>query len=138
MSSFRASFCDPFKPDIVELGTIAEADIIPTFEKIPWQEYLTKMGEVSDKEIFFSPSLEVENRQTRHGLSISAVGDANGYEFIVFYKRPKMVKVFFGLKQKMDNNYLSDRDGMSAADASDCLRALIAGDTAYLEATIGQ
>ena len=31
----RASFCDPFKPDIIEIGSIEKKRIMETFDKIP-------------------------------------------------------------------------------------------------------
>ena len=32
--NFRASFCDPLKPDIIELGSIYKDNIIDKFESI--------------------------------------------------------------------------------------------------------
>src|SRR5690349_14320566 len=90
--NFRASFCDPFKPDIIELGDIQKEKIIDKFEDTPWYDFLRKMTTTKQEEVFYSPSLEVENKDTKHGLTISAVGDPNKYEFYIFYKRPKKVK----------------------------------------------
>lgn len=41
---FKLSFCDPFKPDIVELGDIHAEKIIESFEKINWADYLKENG----------------------------------------------------------------------------------------------
>ena len=123
--NFRASFCDPFKPDIIELGAIQKEKIIDKFNDIAWTDLLRKMGTAKQEEIFYSPSLEIENIDTKHGLAISAVGDPNGYEFYIFYKRPKTVKTFFGLKEKINEGYTSDKTGMTRQDALDCLNALL-------------
>jgi len=131
--NFRASFCDPFKPDIIEIGDISENKIMETFDKIPWAEYLAKMKTAKQNEIHYSPSLEIENKDNRNGLSVSAV---DGGEWYIFYKRPKLVKRFFGLFENMDNNYLTDIQGQTENDVRNCLEALINNDLWFLEEKI--
>ena len=128
--NFRASFCDPFKPDIIEIGNIEQEKILETFHKIPWADYLAKMKTAKQKEIFYSPSLEIENKDNKNGLSVSAI---DGAEWYIFYKRPKLVKRFFGLTEKMDNDYLTDIQGQTEKDVLDCLNALINNDLNFLE-----
>ncbi|MEO9965475.1 MAG: hypothetical protein ABJF11_06795 [Reichenbachiella sp.] len=132
--NFRASFCDPFKPDIIELGEIEQDKIMENFEKIPWEELLEKMKTTNENEIHYSPSLEIENKTNRNGLSVSAV---DGTEWYIFFKRPKLVKKWFGLVEKMDDNYLTDVTGQSTDDVKNCLNALINNDLEYLEKHIG-
>ena len=96
------------------------------------------MTTVKENEIYYSPSLEIENEDTKHGLVISAVGDSNSYEFYIFYKRPKKVKTFLGLKEKTNDNYTTDKTGQNKQDVLDCLTALINNDTDYLATKIGQ
>jgi hypothetical protein len=131
--NFRASFCDPFKPDIIEIGSIPKNEIMETFEKIPWTEYLAKMKTAKQNEIHYSPSLEIENKDNRNGLSVSAV---EGTEWYIFYKRPKLVKRFFGLVEKLDNNYVTDIQGQTENDVRNCLEALIRNDLQLLEKKI--
>lgn len=131
--NFRASFCDPFKPDIIELGDIEKEKIIETFEKIPWNKLLDEMKLKKESEIYYSPSLEIENKENKNGLSVSAV---DGKEWYIFYKRPKMVKKFFGLTEKMDKNYLTDVKGQTEDDVKECLIALINNDLEFLEKKI--
>jgi hypothetical protein len=135
---FRASFCDPLQPDIIELGDIEQNQIINKFESISWSDYLQKMTYTKENEIYYSPSLEVENKESKNGLAISAVGDPNNYEFYIFYKRPKKVKTLFGLKEKINQNYSTDIQGQTKNDVLECLNALIRNDTEYLSNKIGQ
>jgi len=135
--TFRASFCDPFKPNIIELGTIQKDDIIEKFESISWIDFLQKMESAKEGEIYYSPSLEIQNSDTKHGLAISAVGEPDNYEFYIFYKRPKNVKSFFGLKEKLNERYMTDKTGQTKQDVLDCLKALIRNDTEYLASKIG-
>ncbi|MCR9153417.1 MAG: hypothetical protein NXI09_04850 [Bacteroidetes bacterium] len=131
--NFRASFCDPFKPDIVEMGDIEKENILETFENIPWNQILEKMAKAKAKEIYFSPSLEIENKDNKNGLSVSALDTGEWY---IFYKRPKMLKKFFGLREKMEENYLSSLTGQTENDVRECLKALIENDLAFLEEKI--
>ncbi len=136
--NFRASFCDPFKTEIIDLGDINEDKIIETFEKIVCTGILRKMENVSSDDIYYSPSLEIENKDNKNGLSISAVGDAANFEFYIFYKRPKMISGFMGLTKKMNENYLSDITEQTTADVSTCLNALMKNDLDFLENKIGK
>ena len=131
--NFRASFCDPFKPDIIEMGNIEKDKIMETFEKIPWNKLLDEMKTKKESEIHYSPSLEIENKDNKNGLSVSAV---DGKEWYIFFKRPKMVKKFFGLSEKMDNDYLTDITGQTENDVKECLTALINNDLEFLERKI--
>ena len=135
---FRASFCDPLKPDIIELGDISQDTIIDHFEKINWDDYLQKMATVKQDEIYYSPSFEVENKESKNGLAISAVGDPSNYEFYIFYKRPKNVKSFFRLKEKVNENYSTDIQGQTKNDVLLCLKALLRNDTEFLANKVGQ
>jgi len=133
--NFRASFCDPFKPDIIELGNIEKDKIMESFEKIPWDDLIKKMESADDKDIHYSPSLEVENKDNKNGLSVSAV---DGKEWSIFFKRPKLVKKrkWFKIVEYMDNNYLSDVTGQTIDDVRTCLGALIRNDLKFLEEKI--
>ncbi len=136
--NFRASFCDPFQKDIAEFGSISEDGILHKFEKTPWTDILRQMSNAKDEEIHYSPSLEIENKDNKHGLAISAVGDPDNFEFYIFYKRPKNVKSFFGHREKTNENYTTDKTGQTKQDVIDCLNALLKNDTEFLANKIGQ
>ncbi len=58
--NFRASFCDPFKPDIIEIGKIEREKILETFHKIPWTDRLSGKN---------------ENRKTERNFLFAIPGD---------------------------------------------------------------
>lgn len=128
--SFRVSFCDPFKPDVIELGEIEKEKVIDSFQRTPWKKLLDEMDKRKESEIFYSPSLEIENTENKNGLCISAI---DGKEWYIFFKRPKMVRKFFGLVEKMDNDYTTDITGQTEQDVIDCLNALLKNDLEFLE-----
>lgn len=131
--NFRASFCDPFQKNIIELGSISKDCIIDKFEKTPWVDILQQMSHAREDEIHYSPSLEIENKDNKHGLSISAVGEPDNFEFYIFYKRPKNVKSFLGLREKTNENFTTDKTGQTKQDVIECLNALLKNDTEFLE-----
>ena len=130
--NFRASFCDPFKPDIIEIGIIEKDKIMELFEKISWTEYLTKMKAAQKSELHYSPSLGIYNIDNGNGLEVSAI---DGREWCIFYKRPKLVKrkKFFKVIEEMDNEYLTDIWEQTENDVRICLEALIRNDLQFLE-----
>ena len=130
---FRAFFCDPIEANIIELGDIADEKIIAHFEKIDWNDYLQKSINAKIDDIYYHPTFEVEDKESKNRLSISAVGDPNNYEFNITYKRPKIVKLFFGLNNKINENYLTGIQGQTKNDVLECLNALLRNDIGYLE-----
>jgi hypothetical protein len=130
---FRYSVCDPLKKDPIEMGEIEKGKILEVLDKFPWIELLNKMNGADEKDICFSPSIEFENKDTRHGLAISIVGEEKEYEFYIFYKRPKMMTKMFGLVKEMNENYTSDRTGQTLEDVKRAVTALISDDVMTLE-----
>lgn len=135
---FRTTFCDPLEPDIIELTNISKDTIIDYFEKINWFDFLQKMATAKHDDIYYSPSFEVENKKSKNGLVITAVGSPNNYEFSIFYKRPKKEKQFFGLIEKVIENYSTDIRRQTKNDAIDCIKALLRNDTSFLSSKVGQ
>jgi hypothetical protein len=135
---FRASFCDPLEPVIMEMGVIGKEQILDTFQRVDWSEYLQKMEGVKESDIYFSPSLDVENIVSKQGITVSAVGSANDFEFYIFYKRPKAVKTLFGFREKVDDNYVTDISGQTEKDVLECLTALVDNNSAFLERKLGK
>ncbi len=130
---FRYSICDPLKKEPIDLGEIEKDKILDILDKLPWADLLDKMKGAKESEIYYSPSIEFENKTNRHGLSISIVENDYGHEFYIFYKRPKMVSKFFGLSKSIDENYVSERLGQSNADVKDAVTALLSDDIITLE-----
>jgi len=136
MKTFRHSFCDPFKPDVIELGDVESKDIISRFEQMPWEEIISRMGKAKKSDIHYSPSLEFEDKTTKHGVTISGVGTTSLEEFYVFYKRPKRVKKFFGLIESDNPEYLTDVTDQTKEDVIDVLNAFINGKYDFLDSKI--
>ncbi|HEY5917461.1 MAG TPA: hypothetical protein VIU13_08680 [Chryseolinea sp.] len=116
------------------MGSIEKDKIIDVLDKFPWTELLLKMDSAKESEIHFSPSIEFENKETRHGVTISIVDPDN---FYIFYKRPKLVSKMFGLVNRMEEDFLSDRTEQTINDVREAVNALAANDIKTLEARWG-
>lgn len=95
--NFRASFCDPFKPDIIEMGDIEKDKIMKTFEKIPWTDLLNKMETAHENDIYYSPSLEIENKDNKTGSQFLLWTGKNG---TFFSKDLRWLRSFSALVRK--------------------------------------
>nr|WP_319479213.1 hypothetical protein [uncultured Draconibacterium sp.] len=104
-----------------------------TFDKILWSDYLKKMETANEKDIYYSPSLEVENRTNKNGIVVSAI---DRKEWYIFYKRPKLAKRFFGLFETMNNDYTTEVHGQSEKDVRECLAALVDNKLNFLDEKI--
>jgi hypothetical protein len=127
---FRASFCDPFKPDVIELGEIEKDKIIELFENTDWDGYSEKIKKNPTSAIHYSPSLEIENKDNRNGICISAIDET---EFYIFFKRPKLRKYLFGFYNHMNTDYLTEIRDQTVEDVKECLIALMNNDLDFLE-----
>ncbi|SHH49395.1 hypothetical protein [Flavobacterium defluvii] len=85
------------------------------------------------KDVFYSPSLEFENLDNKTGLSVSAVGNPDKYEFYVFFKRPKMQKRWFGLSEKLNNNFTTDLLDQNKDKTIELLKAFVDNNLNFLE-----
>ncbi|OXA74211.1 hypothetical protein B0A67_00020 [Flavobacterium aquidurense] len=133
MSEFRYSICEPTNPKIIEMGKIDSSEIINTFQNFPWKAHLQEMKNA--RNIFHSPSLEFENSGNKNALSISVVGKPDKYEFYVFFKRAKIQKTWFGLSEKLNNNFISELTDQNEEKTAEILKALVDNDLAFLERT---
>jgi len=134
----KAFFCDPLLPQEIELSAISPDTIIDQFEKIEWNDYFQKIQTAKLDDVYFDPSFVVENTENKTELVISAVGEPNHYAFRITYKRPKKVKSFLGLNDKIDEDYSTAIQGQTKDAALDCLNALLRNDTEFLSARFGQ
>lgn len=102
------------------------------FHQYPWMEKLEKMARMGEDNIYFSPSLEFENLDTTHAISISILGEPSKYEYYTFYRRPKTFKILGLFNKKMDK-YLSDITGQTMEDAAQLLTAFLDNNYGYIE-----
>ena len=130
--SYKGIFCNPFKPDTIDLGEIDKDKILDTFEKIPWDDFINRMASAKQKDFYYSPSLDIENLENNHSIEVSAI---DGTCWYIFYRRPKMVtkKRWFKTVERLDKTHTTDVLDQSIEDVRECLNALVEGDFGFLE-----
>jgi len=122
---FRYSICKPLEPEIIQMGAIDKEAARSLFDNFPWLKLLKQYNNAAEKDIHYSPSLEIENQDNQHNISISIVGDENQQEYYIFYKRPEIRKSFFGFFNRLEKNYLTERTGQNKEAAQLAFQALI-------------
>lgn len=124
----------PLNDEVTDPVPIDKHSLVSKFESIEWAGMLGKdaPGEEYD-DVYYTASLEIANDETSQYMDIHALGNQQKYEFNITYLRPKRVKTFFGLKEKLDENYGTELTGQTRKDVIDCLQALSRNDTDFLE-----
>ena len=84
LSCLNTAFCDPLIKDPIKMGEIEKGKIMDIGDRFRWADLLDKMNGANERDIHFFPSVEFENRLTRHGLAISFVEEEKGNEFYIF------------------------------------------------------
>jgi hypothetical protein len=124
---YKCSICEPLNVEIIETE-ISQKEIFDLFERFPWSAYLEKMEIASEKDIQYSPSLQVENNLEKCTITFSAVGISTDFDFYIFFKRRKKRKSLFGLFSFTDKSYTSEIRGQSIKIASNYLSAFLRND----------
>jgi len=108
---YKHSICHPESPEIEYPDQKLSAEQVrETARHYPWKQELQKLKTMSPQEINYSPALDFTNLQDNHSLCLTAEGEPEEYLFSVFYNRPVMKKVLFGL--------LGEREKMEVIDKS--------------------
>lgn len=133
---FKYTICEPLNPNILDKGSISKDDFIQVLNEFPWLDMLNEQIAGDESKICFSPSLELVNITTNHGLAISII-EPN--QFYIFYKRPKTItkRKWFKTIEIFEPNYLSERLDQTEKDVRDAFNALLNNDLTELESRWG-
>jgi hypothetical protein len=103
---YKHSICHPEDPQIEYPDKKLTAEQVRDIAKhYPWKQELQKLKTIPPEEINYSPSLDFTNLQDNHSFCLTAEGEPEDYLFSVWYNRPVMKKVLFGLlgeKKKLE------------------------------------
>lgn len=130
---YKYSIYDPLIPKVKETGDIKKDQAWNLFENFPWKEYNDKMENAGHEDFYYSPTLEIENKEKSITIEISLLSMDPEFDFYISYKRPKMVSKLFGLMKQIDKKYLSYKNNQSEKDAHDAVKAFLNNDMKTLE-----
>lgn len=132
--NFDLYFLDPYDPNIQKLGNFHRDEVLKQFEKYDWNDYLVKMDSPHSPKTYYSPSFQIYEPNSKYGLTVSLIEDKCWY---VFFMRPKLVKRFFGLSEKMKEKYITDIRDKSEKEVREYMNAFINGQFSYIRHLFG-
>ncbi len=104
--TYKYSICHVDKEAIeYKNHPISENEVLEIAKNYPWIEKLKFSNALDQEKVYYSPSLEFICIENKKSLILTAhYGKNKKLEFSIWYRRPKKVKVLFGLlgqKEKM-------------------------------------
>lgn len=110
---FTYSICDPLEKEIIKTGKEYHAhEILKIASEYPWIEKLRITEQFKPEEIHYNPSLDFQLVNSKSSFAITAnFNDKKELEFSLWYRRPKNIKVLFGLLGNKEKMVLDDRWG---------------------------
>ncbi len=133
--NYKYSICFPDQKEIQYFNEpITRKEVLEIAKNHPWKEQLEIAETTDQKHIYYSPSLDFVNLQNERSLGLTAIYDEkNEIEFSLWYNRPKMVKVFFGLLGEKETMSVNDVWGFNYNQAISFLEHFINGNYPIIE-----
>lgn len=130
---FTYTINHPLESKMIEKGAITQDEFMAIARTFPWEDLLLKQNTAKDKEIHFSPSLNLTN-EDGIAISVSIVGAVDDHEYYVCYNRPIWIKKrkWFRTVEVFDF-FCSVVPGQSLEDAFEAFELLFMGDLDKLE-----
>lgn len=88
---FTYAINHPLEKEVIEKGAVTRAEFKEVFKAFPWEDLLLQQNTAKDKEIHFSPSLNLTNSEGL-AISVSIVGAVEDHEYYICYNRPTLIK----------------------------------------------
>jgi len=133
--NFKYSICHPEKEDIEYRNSlISEKEVLEIAENYPWIEKLKFSDTLKQENVQYSPSLDFTNIENKKSFCLTAGYDKNGkLEFSLWYNRPKMVKVLFGLLGEKEKMVVDDFWSLNFENSLKYLEHFVNGNYSTIE-----
>lgn len=97
--NFKYSICHPNQKKIEYRNEIISAkEVMIIAKNYPWKEQLQLSDSLDKGSVYYNPSLDFTCLSNEKSFGLTADFNKNkGIEFSLWYKRPKKVKILFGL-----------------------------------------
>lgn len=130
---FKYSICYPDKSEIEYPDKILTAEQVKeTALNYPWKSELQKLKTMNTDDIHYNPSLDFKNQNDNFSFCLTAEGDPEDYSFSIWYNRPIMKKVLFGLMGEKEKFEVIDK-WFSKEEAFKILDKFLAKDYKSIE-----
>lgn len=131
--NYKYSICYPDRYEIEYPDKVLSADEVK--EKAlnySWKSELQKLKTMNSEMIHYNPSLDFKNINDNYSFCLTAEGEPEDYSFSVWYNRPKMKKVLFGLLGEKEIFDVIDK-WFSKEDSFEMLDRFLAKDYQSIE-----
>jgi len=136
--SYKYSICHPDKSEIEYPNQIlSEKEVKEKVLNYPWINELKKMKLMKEDDIHYSPSLDFTNNNDNYSFCLSAITELDKLSFYIFYNRPIMKKVLFGLLGEKEKFDVIDKM-FNENEAFDLLDKFIKKDYKFIENKMNQ
>ena len=131
---FNYSICHPEKELIEYPSEVLDRNkVVELARNYPWEEQLALCDELPEEKIFYSPSLDFKNTQFKSSFGLTAVHIEEVVIFSLWYKRPKTVKILFGLLGQTEKMVVDDVWPFTLDEALEYLQDFVNGNFEIIE-----
>ncbi len=124
--NYKISICHPDKEEIeFPHKTLNNELSLKFFDNYPWVEQLELLDKMVQEDVHYSPSVRFTN--TRNNVSLEMTADSKDGELIfsLWFERPVMTKILFGLLGEKEKMKLIDKWGFDYASSKEHLDAFL-------------
>jgi hypothetical protein len=133
---YKYSICHPEKEEIEYPDQILSAEQVKQIAlTYPWTAELKKLGKLTYKEVHYYPSLDFTDQEDKYSFCLTAEGEPEQFSFSVWYNRPVMKKVLFGIFGKKEKLEVIDKH-LSKDVAFDLLDKFLSRDYQSIESAM--
>ncbi|WP_166926114.1 hypothetical protein [Flavobacterium poyangense] len=133
--TFKYSICHPDKEDIEYKNyPISESEVLKIAENYPWIQLLDFSESIPENQVQYNPSLDFTCIESKQSFGLTAIyDDQRKLSFSIWYKRPKKVKVWFGLFGESEKMIVDDYWSLNFSDALKFLQYFVNGNYQKVE-----
>lgn len=136
---FELSICHP---DNEEIETLTKAftsrEAQNFFNEYPWSEQLELLDKMNQEDVQYSPSVRFTNTTNNISLEMTAESKDGNIFFSLWFERPVMTKILFGLLGVKEKMKLTDKWGFAHASSKAHLESFLDQKYEDLERVMNQ
>lgn len=136
---YKISICHPEIEGIEvfpQLFNSKEAQVF--FNSYPWKEQLKLLDNMDPKDVQYSPSVRFTNTTNNISLELTAEANDGKLLFSIWFERPIMTKILFGLLGEKNRMKLIDKSGFDHISSKKYLTAFLGENYDEIEKVMNQ
>lgn len=132
--NYKLSICHPDNDKIEKLSKIfSSQEALNYFATYPWLEQLEFLDKMNQEEVQYNPSIDFTSTSNNISLELTAETNDEILIFSLWYKRPVMTKILFGLFGEKNKMKLIEKWGFEFDSSKEYLEAFLKGNYKEVE-----